>query len=424
MKLLNYATAYFAAILLLVLLVWAALFYYTMLGEIYDSMDDGLENQKLLVLQQAARDSTVLAQKEFENGYYAMKELPLAAAKSRREVYLDTLMYMQNEQEFEPVRMLKTVFRHHDRYYELRVITSMVEEDDLIEDLLYSLLWLYLGLLASILVLNNVLLRRIWQPFYQLLKNLKDFRLADPRPLPPQGSQIAEFRLLHDTVDQLLQSNIHTFNSQKNFIENAAHELQTPLAISLNKLELLADHPNLQEEQLAQIGVITEHLQRLTRLNKSLLLLSKIENKQFEAESEVDINELLKKILADLSDQIDYRGLSLTLEEKGHCQQRLNPDLATILLQNLLKNAVLHNRSAGFIHIEVHQDKLILSNSGQQKPLDSRRLFSRFYQASPSPATTGLGLAITKAIADRYRFRLRYDYRTNHVLTVYFKYPF
>ena len=214
MKLLNYATAYFAAMLLVVLLVWAGLFYYTMLEEIYDSMDDGLENQKLLVLQQAARDSTVLQQKTFDNGYYTIRELPLAAVKHRREVYLDTLMYMQNEKDFEPVRMLKTAFRHQNRFYELRVITSMVEEDDLIEDLLYSLLWLYLGLLASILLLNNVLLRKIWQPFYQLLKDLQGFRLTDHQPLPAQKSRIAEFRLLQNTAEELLQSNVDTFNSQ------------------------------------------------------------------------------------------------------------------------------------------------------------------------------------------------------------------
>lgn len=420
MKLLNYATAYFAALLLVVLLVWAGLFYYTMLEEIYDSMDDGLENQKLLVIQQAARDSTVLQQKTFDNGYYTIRELPLAAVKHRREVYLDTLMYMQNEKDFEPVRMLKTAFRHHNRFYELRVITSMVEEDDLIEDLLYSLLWLYLGLLASILLLNNVLLRKIWQPFYQLLKDLQGFRLTDPQPLPAQKSRIAEFRLLQNTAEELLQSNIDTFNSQKTFIENASHELQTPLAISLNKLELLAGDPNLAEKQLAEVATITDHLQRLARLNKSLLLLSKIENRQFGEQEPVEVNALLKKILADFGDQIEYRGLTVTLEENGSCRQQMNPDLATVLLLNLVKNAVLHNRPGGFIRARVLPDTLVLENTGQEHPLDAQKLFSRFYKETPAPSSTGLGLAIVKAIADLYGFRLQYEYQGTHLLTVHF----
>lgn len=424
MKLLNYATACFAALLLLVLLVWAGLFYYNMLDEIYDSMDDGLENQKILVLRQAALDPQVLLQKDFENGYYKVKELSWSQARNLPEVYLDTMMYMQNEKDFEPVRMLKTVFRHQNRYYELRVITSMVEEDDLISDLLYSLLWLYLGLLASILLLNNVLLRRIWRPFYLLLKDLKKFRLSEPRPLAPLQSRITEFRLLHDTLDQVLQSQVQVFTSQKNFIENAAHELQTPLAISLNKLELLADSPSLQEDQAAQLAAVTEHLQRLARLNKSLLLLSKIENRQFGPEEEVDLNALVQKVIADFSDQLAYRHISLELEEKGACRPLIHPDLASILVLNLVKNALQHNHPGGFIRLRLRPESLAVENSGQKNPLDGRRLFTRFYQGSPGAGGTGLGLAIVKAIADRYQFRLRYDYRTYHVMTVHFTYPF
>ena len=163
MKLLNYTTAYFAGILLLVILVWAGLFYVNMLDEIYDSMDDGLGNQKMLVMQKAARDSSVFNRQNFEDGYYRLKEISLAQARNRKDVYQDTLMYMLNEQDYEPVRMLTTVFRHQNRFYELRVITSMVEEDDLIEDLAFALFWLYVGLIASILILNNFLLKQIWR---------------------------------------------------------------------------------------------------------------------------------------------------------------------------------------------------------------------------------------------------------------------
>lgn len=424
MKLLNYATAYFAALLLLVLLVWAGLFYYNMLDEIYDSMDDGLENQKMLVLRQVARDPAVLQQREFENGYYKVKELPLAQARNRPEIYLDTLMYMYNEKDFEPVRMLKTVFRHQDRYYELRLITSMVEEDDLISDLLYSLLWLYLGLLGSILLLNNVLLRQIWRPFYQLLKALKKFRLNEPQPLPPAKSRISEFRLLHDTLDQVLQSQVQVFTSQKTFIENAAHELQTPLAISLNKLELLADSPHLQQEQVAELAVVTGHLQRLTRLNKSLLLLSKIENQQFGPEEEVNLNALVGKATEDFGDQLAHRQIRFELQEKAACQVRMNPDLASILVLNLVKNALQHNHPGGFIRISLGTGSLRVENSGPNQPLDGRRLFTRFYQGSPAGGGTGLGLAIVKAIADRYHFRLRYDFKGFHVMSLHFSYPF
>jgi len=420
MKLLNYTTSYLAGILLAVILVWAGIFYFNMLDEIYDSMDDGLDNQKILVIQKAARDSTVLARRDFEDGYYRLKEISFAQAQHRKDVYQDTLMYMLNEQDYEPIRMLTTVFSHQNRFYELRVITSMVEEDDLIEDLLFALLWLYLGLIASILVLNNILLKRIWQPFYKLLQRLQEFRLEEPSQLVAEPTEVAEFKLLNSTIEKLLQKNIETYTSQKVFIENAAHELQTPLAISLNKLELLAESQNLQEDQLTQIGAVMQNLERLTRLNKSLLLLSKIENKQFGPVEEVNINEAVQKVVSDFADQATYRNITVQVQEAAICQQKLNPDLALILIMNLIKNAIMHNVPGGVVNISIDKNSFVIQNSGKAEPLNAQKLFNRFYKNTDSPGSTGLGLAIAKAIADLYQFRITYEYQQLHQIAVYF----
>ncbi|RNI30896.1 sensor histidine kinase [Rufibacter immobilis] len=421
MKLLNHATSYLAGILLVVISVWAALFYVNMLDEIYDSMDDGLENQKILVMQKAARDSTILQQTEFEEGYYKFREVPLAVARQQKDLYQDTLMYMQNEKDFEPVRLLTTVFRHQGKFYELRLITSMVEEDDLIEDLFYSLLGLYVGLIASILLLNNLLLKRIWRPFYQLLQRLRQFRLEDPQPIAVEETNIDEFRLLNQTVEKLLQSNISTYNSQKAFIENASHELQTPLAISLNKLELLAESNNLQEAQLEQIGTVMQSLERLTRLNKSLLLLSKIENRQFAAEEPVNFQTLLEHIISDFSDQCHFRNLTVTLEGEEAPQVTMNPDLAMMLSLNLFKNAMVHNVNGGSIKVLLTATSFTIENLGKDTPLHPEKLFNRFYKEDTSGASTGLGLAIAKAICDLYGFQISYDYQQKHILRVQFR---
>jgi len=421
MKLLNHATAYFAAILLAVMLVWAGLFYYNMLDEIYDSIDDGLENQKILVLQKAQQDSTVFAQRAFEDGYYKVKEIPATVGRQQKDLYQDTLMYMQNEQDFEPVRMLTTAFRHGEDYYELRLITSMVEEDDLIEDLVFSLLWLYLGLIASILLLNNLVLKRIWKPFYQLLHRLQKFRLEEAKPFPAPKTQIEEFQLLNQTVEKLLQSNIQAYNSQKAFVENASHELQTPLAISLNKLELLAETPNLPEAQLEQIGAVMQNLERLTRLNKSLLLLAKIENRQFASEEEVRLKDVVQTVLADFSDQFAFRNISLQPELEEVSVLQMNPDLALMLVSNLVKNALVHNHNGGFVKVRLTPEFLKITNSGKETPLNEEKLFQRFYKEDAFGTSTGLGLAIAKAICDLYGFQISYAYEQAHSIQVSFR---
>ena len=136
MKLLNYTNSYFAVILLVVISIWAAVFYYSMLDEIYDSIDDELDNQKQLILRKAYADSSILHNMDFAEGGYSIRQINQGEATMHHDVYMDTSMYMENEQDYEPVRMLKTVFTKDGNYYELQVATSMVEEDDLVKALL------------------------------------------------------------------------------------------------------------------------------------------------------------------------------------------------------------------------------------------------------------------------------------------------
>ena len=410
MKLLNYTSAYFAGILLLMIAVWAAIFYFALLDEIYDSIDDGLENSKLLIMEKAVMDSSVLNHGDFQEGNYAIREIPYKQALEKKEVYLDTTMYMQNEEDYEPIRMLKTVFRHNNQYYELSIITSMVEEDDLIEDLLFAIVWLYLGLLVTIMLLNNFLLKRIWKPFYQLLQKLEKFRLDQPESVHMQQTPVEEFNILHKTIRKMLQSNVDVYNQQKQFIENASHELQTPLAISMNKLELLMEKNNLTETQMTVLMGVMQSMERLTRLNKSLLLLSKIENRQFQQVEKVSIDQLAKNLWQDFQDQAVFKEVQLQLQVKAPCEQAMHPDLARILLSNLIKNAIVHNRKGGMVVMTISQDQLTISNTGKQEALDEERIFQRFYKDKSVCHSTGLGLAIVKTIISHYGFNIRYAY--------------
>lgn len=419
MKLLNYTSSWFLLALFLILLVWAGSFYFIMLDEIYDSIDDGLENQKTLIIQKATQDPLILSREQFDEGNYLIRKIPSSLALSYQDVYKDTLMYMQIEEDFEPVRLLTTAFGHQGDYYELRIITSMVEEDDLIEDLLYSLLVLFLGLTASMVILNNMLLKKIWQPFYLLLERLQNFRLDDPQPFNATDSKIEEFRLLDSSLQKLLERNVETFNEQKQFIENAAHELQTPLAISLNKLELMVNQP-LEEEQLALAASVMDNLERLIRLNKSLLLLSRINNQQFAGEKEIDLNAVVKKALHDFSDQAGYKRIHLVLEENGACKANMNPDLAHMLVVNLLKNAIVHNHPEGEVKVIIEDQLLEIINTGKPEALDAKRIFKRFYKQGSNGSSTGLGLAIAKAITDLYGFGMSYSFAEKHVFRLAF----
>lgn len=409
MKLLNHTLLYLSASLIFILSIWAVVFYFSMMDEVYDSIDDGLENYKMLIIKKATRDSTLLRKNSFDESNYAIRSIPRELALQATEDFRDTSMYMEYEEDYEVVRMLTTYFSTRDgQYYELKIITSMVEGEDLVGDLLHALLWLYVAVIASAFIINNRVLRKIWRPFYQLQHELRGFKLGEDKSFNPPQTKVTEFRDMNDTVAELLRANIAVFQQQKQFIENASHELQTPLAIAINKLELLLEQ--LRGDDAQQLANAIHYLERMTRLNKSLLLLSKIENRQFAASERIDFNARLRQQVDDFSELLHYRGIEVEIIEEADLKWFFNADLADVLITNLLKNAIVHNHDGGHIRIMVKGRGFEIANTGSTQPLDVEKMFARFYRSSENSTSTGLGLAVAKAIAQLHRADLTYRF--------------
>ncbi|WP_134088733.1 cell wall metabolism sensor histidine kinase WalK [Olivibacter sp. XZL3] len=410
MKLLNKSLKSLSFSILIIVTAWSVVFYINMLDEIHDSIDDGLENYKVLIIQKANTDSTLLKKKDFDESNYAIQEISKTSALARKDRYSDTLMYMQDEDDLEPVRMLTTAFEHQGHFYELKIINSMVEEDDLIEDLFWSVFWLYLILVVSIIIINNFVLRQLWEPFYNFLGQVTKFRLGSSKALPDIVTDVREFNLLKSAVNTLLQHSLETYAHQKEFIENAAHELQTPLAIATNKLELLLEKGDMEPAQAENIGEVLQIIERLVRLNKSLLLLTKIENKQFFDKQRISLNEVIKQSLEDLEEFAAFKNIEIRVYEQAELTVEMDPTLANIVVSNLVRNAIFHNIPEGEVYIDIEMDALTISNTGKKEPLEIDKIFKRFYKSTDKTGGTGLGLAIMKAICNLYGFKVSYRY--------------
>lgn len=420
MKLLNQSLKYLSISILIIVSIWSVIFYFNMLDEIYDSIDDGLDNYKLLIINKTEKDSSVLSKTSFDESNYAIRQISRQDAIQITDTYQDTLMYMPHEDELEPVRMLTTAFERNGRFYRLKVINSMVEEDDLIKDLIWSIFWLYLILVISIVLINNFVLQKLWQPFYRLLHQLKTFRLDKNEKLPELTSHTTEFIELHNAANVLIKHTLETYNNQKQFTENAAHELQTPLAITITKLELLLEKENLENTHAESIAQVLQIIERLARLNKSLLLLSKIENKQFFGNQDISINQTLHQCIFDLEDQISFKNVVIEVAEPASLKVRMDAMLAGVLVSNLLKNAIFHNIPNGRVSIDISDNKLKICNTGTELPLDADKVFERFHKFSTSSSGTGLGLAIVKAICNLYGFSVSYHFDAGHCFEIRF----
>jgi two-component system sensor histidine kinase QseC len=412
--------------ILFIISLWAVFFYFNMLDEIKESVDEGLDNYKRQIIFKIESDSTILSQNTFDEGFFSVQKIDEQTAFSYRDRYNDTMMYMQDsddeELELEPVRILSTAFEYNGDYYELKIINSMVEEDDLISEMLWEAFWLYLILVVSIILINNFVLQRLWRPFYSLLDQLKKYRFESSHQLPEVTTKTKEFTDLQDAINTWLKHSLETFDQQKQFIGNASHELQTPLAIAINKMELLLEKGNLDEVQMGNLAEIMEIIERMVRLNRSLLLLTKIENKQFLNNQTVSINELVQQSISDLEDQIEFKKVHISVEEQAQLSIQMDPSLATIIVSNLIRNALFHNKENGFITIQVTNHTLKVSNSGLNAPLHEERIFSRFYKSDSEQSGTGLGLAIVKAICKLYDFHPSYSFKNEaHCFEINFK---
>ena len=426
MKLLNQSLKFISISMLIIISIWALIFYFSIYHEIKSSVDEGLDNYKRQIVAQAIADSTLLENDSFDDGFFAIRPISSHTAHTYKDVYSDTIMRMQDADDLfpepEPARILSTAFEANNSYYELKVIHSMIEEDDLMKQLFWNTLWLYTALFITIIIINNFVLQRMWQPFYRYLNKLKKYRLGSNDNIPQINTHTNEFNDLHKAVSTLLEHNTLVFEQQKQFISNASHELQTPLAIVINKLELLIESDSLDANNAKIIGETVDIVERLIRINKSLLLLSRIENNQFMDNSLVSINQITSRNIEDIKDIAEYKEVTISFSETNNLETTIDQSLANIVISNLIRNAIFHNHPNGHIDISIHNNTFRICNTGDGNELNSDNLYSRFYKSNDASNGLGLGLAIVKAICNMYGHTINYSYQNEkHCFEIIFK---
>ena len=260
------------------------------------------------------------------------------------------------------------------------------------------------------------------RPLYRLTEWVRNREINGKIPKPDNRIKTQEIKEIESAVLEASERSNQLFEEQKRFIGNASHEIQTPLAVCRNRLELLVDNTQLDEHQLSEIEKTLNTLNYISRLNKSLLLLSKIENHQFKEEVEVDINLLVADTLENLKEIYGNWGIKTLVSEQEHIRATMNPILASSLIGNLLKNAFVHNRPNGSITVETIGKTLTICNTGDNEALDEKAIFQTFYKRSDNASSSGIGLAIAKSICNEYGFETSYQFIDNqHCFSIKFK---
>lgn len=399
--------------ILVVLSGWAFVFYWGMMQEVNDEVDDSLEDYSELIIMRSLAGKELPSNDSGSNNQYFLQEVDATYARSKETIcYRDSMIYIAEKNETEPARILITIFKDkNDRFYELSVYTPTIEKQDLREAIFYLLVGLFASLLFAILFINIWVFRQSMKPFYQLLEWLEHYRLGKDNDKLQINTHTTEFQKLNDAVSRYASHSEEVFEKQKQFIGNASHELQTPLAVCQNRLEMLMEDETLGEEQMGEIMKTYQTLEYVSKLNKSLLLLSKIDNSQYADSKEINLNEVLHRYVEDYQEVYHYRSITLDLQEQGIFRVWMNETLAVVLITNLLKNAFVHNVDEGSIRIEVSSSGIRFGNSALGSDLDGTRIFERFYQGNKKKeGSTGLGLAIVDAICRQCGLQIRYRF--------------
>ena len=322
--------------------------------------------------------------------------------------FSDTMVVHGHLKRLAPHRKLSINAKVRDTWYHISLFESVLEEDDITDSVTTSLSYTFSILLVLLLVSTVIISSWIFQPFKKTLKAVNAFNLKDEK-IPNLGrTPIKEFTQLNEILYRMMRKSRRDFLNLKEFIENASHEIQTPLAIARGKLELLMESEGLNENQAQLIHSSYNSLTKMSQLNRSLGLLSKIDNQEFSNAKPVDLSEVIHTKLQDFEELLELKELNLETSIQPGVGVVIDPMLLDILISNLLNNSIKHNFVRGKIHLTLEPGKLLIQNTGKPLLDSGEFMFQRFRKGKDSPESHGLGLAIVKKVCDVSKMDISY----------------
>ena len=416
MKLLKIINRKYALFSIILLICGTVLIYFFLRYFINREIVEKLESTKQNVIASLDRGKIVEFYPVVE-----IKELNINYNLHNTENVKDTSIYNPVEQGPDSYKQLSFLYTRGDRKYQVFVRTDNIDASDIMIPLGLPLFVLILSVLLIFNLIVNRINFKIWKPFYKNLDILKNFSASDKNELMFSKSGIDEFEDLNNSLIGLTNRIRNDYGQLKEFSENASHELQTPLSIIRVKIESMLQNEKLESKYLDRLQSIYKMINRLTRLNRSLTLLSRIESPEYEKKEEICVAEFISKKLDEFSEIAEAKQIEIKTKLDSGKKLFINPDLFEILLSNLISNAVKYNIEGGSMEIDLSENELVIKNTGVPTPKSPEKMFDRFEKGDQSEESSGLGLTIVKQICTMNRFDVKYTFEnSNHVIRIKF----
>ncbi len=259
------------------------------------------------------------------------------------------------------------------------------------------------------------------------LKGISDPAIFDKTPLVTTTS---DFHHLDNALRELMGNIDDLFQKEKEITVNISHELLTPISVLRSKLENILLQKELDADISAKIEESLKTLHRLQSLVNSLLLIARIESRQYLKEESIPIRELLDEIISEIEPIAEDAGIILKKETiKDFLFPGANKSLIFSMFYNVVNNAVKNTPAGGTVIVRTSYENSIfvvtISNTGKGITKEQMEtLFSRFTtRLDVSRNNTGIGLAISKSIADFHGIHISVESEINKETSFSFKFP-
>src|ERR1051326_4386702 len=302
MNLINRISLYYILFAIPALVICAFVCYHLVYSQVKEDNDENMMIQlKKIEAQLQKTDTTLGILSVLDSNVsvkYADEKRDTGKAFDMSDyvpTFSDTEMYNRDEGEMLPYRVLRSPFSSAKHSYVITIRRTYLESDDLIESILLTVVILFVCLLAGFFLINILIAKRSWKPFYRTLEILNEYELDKAASFQFPNTRTKEFTQLNNVLNKMTEQVYKDFISQKQFSENASHEMQTPLAVIKNKIELLIQSKNISAADMEIIQSIYNSANKLSQINRALLLLSKIESNQFAEVKELQLSSLRSK---------------------------------------------------------------------------------------------------------------------------------
>ena len=335
----------------------------------------------------------------------------ISLSEKKNESSKDTLIYEEKEKELVPYREFAVYKSINGKHYQIITRQMLMEFDDIFS-LFTALISTVLGLIfVLVLLFTQKMNSMLWATFNKNVDLLKEYSLKKKKKLQLNTTNIEEFDDLNQVITTMSDRLEKDYHASKEFSANAAHELQTPLAIIRNKCENLFSEKDLNDDTIESIREIYLSADRLSGITKALLLLAKIDHGQFNETEEISLHQLIQLRIKNLEDILQDRNLIVDISATQDCQVKMDKRLANLLIQNITTNAINYSPGSKIIEIRLSKTQFTISNYGERPIKNPESIFNRFYKESKNSKSTGIGLALVKKITDHYGLTIQYSFK-------------